>query len=187
MLIIVLSIIFLSLHYYFRLPRTDHPFWTRCLLVLEPAIEFPMIFAFHPTSIIYDLGLSSHVPHANQLILQVAGFFTIEIVLQRFILRYVITTPKAAHQICRPDQQNCSFATEHSRQQEAERLMLDFVRPRAALLISVFLLGSVTRLAKFIGRLHPLAMILWMALGQCVDFSKFEAANTSLETHPAKS
>lgn len=169
--ILALTALFFLLRRLLPVPQPAEPFWIRLLLVLEPAIEFPVMFAFHPTLMAHDMGQNARLPRVDELILQVVVFFAVELAFQGCILRYMITVPYTGLEK--------SISVGHLPSQgphyeEAERLVLDFVRPRGALLLAVALLGTPTDLNRYTGQLHPFAMVLWMASEQLVRCGSLE-------------
>lgn len=52
----------------------------------------------------------------------------------------------------------------------AEDMMIQFVRPRGALLVAVALMGAPTAWTTYAGLLHPMAMAVWVALQQTARF-----------------
>lgn len=133
--------------------------------MLEPALEFPMIFAFHPTVMAYDIRLKAHLPHAEQLVSQVGVFFAVETAFQECFLRFVIARKPTSGA---SDLQDISELSppQGPHYEEAQKLILDFSRPRGALLLAVALLGPPTRLNRYTGQLHPIAMVIWVVVQQ---------------------
>lgn len=52
----------------------------------------------------------------------------------------------------------------------AERLVVDFLRPRGTPLLAIALLTMPTALTRYSGQLHPLAMVGWVVFRQVVEF-----------------
>lgn len=173
-LIIVLTTLLLLLRRLLPVPQSNAPIWMRLLLVFEPAIEFPMIFAFHPMVMGHGAGIISRLPRIDELVLQVVVFFAIELAFQEYVLRYIVISPKLA-----PGDSYLGGSIKHSSLQdshheEAENLVLDFVRPRGTLLMTIALLGTSTELNKYTGQPHPIAMVCWTALEQLVNCRNLE-------------
>ncbi|KAL2047512.1 hypothetical protein ABVK25_011441 [Lepraria finkii] len=63
--IIISTIFLLLLRRLLPISQSTTSIWIRFLLVLEPAIEFPLIFALHPTVMVYNIGKSTKVPHLD--------------------------------------------------------------------------------------------------------------------------
>ena len=165
MLIIILTTLLWGLRSILPVPQPNAPFWIQLLLVLEPALEFPMIFAFHPTVMAYDIRLKAHLPHAEQLISQVGVFFAVEMAFQECVLRFIIA-PKTMSGASDLQDMSEHSPPEGPHYQEAEKLVLDFSRPRGALLLAIALLGPPTRLNRYTGQLHPIAMVIWVVVQQ---------------------
>lgn len=154
-----------------RLPVTHSstPFWIRTLLVLEPAVEFPLILAFHPTTLASRVSMTNRLPGVDGLALQVLIFFAVELAFHKCVLRFITITPK--HSLDKATFRSFveKYPSYASHDEDAERLVFDFARPRGALLLAIGLLGRQTGLTRFTGQLHPMAMVLWIALEQLVN------------------
>ena len=173
-LIIVSTIFLLLLRRLLPISQSTTSIWIRFLLVLEPAIEFPLIFAFHPTVMAYNIGKSTNVPHLDQLVLQVAVFFAVELAFQKCLLRFINIAPNIADENCKSNDSIGTPKLRNSHHEEAEDLVMDFVRPRGTLLLAVALLGMPTDLNRYTGQLHPLAMALWAVFEQLVNCRSLE-------------
>ena len=93
----------------------------------------------------------------------------IELALQKTILRFIEIKPSTADGHSDGKYLVGCSRSHDPEYREAHDLVLAFARPRATLLLSVTLLGTPTTLTKFIGQLHPVAMILWVALEQLAN------------------
>ena len=113
----------------------------------------------------YDVRMKAHLPHAEQLIFQVVVFFAVEMAFQECVLRFIIA-PKTMS-----GTSDLQDVIDHSPPrspyyEEPEKLILDFARPRGALLLAIALLGPPTGLNKYTGQLHPIAMVIWVVAQQ---------------------
>jgi hypothetical protein len=161
---IALNLMFLLIHHVLPSTSQSRPCWARLVLMLDCAIEFPFIYAFHPTILIHGVHQGPNLPSDWQLLLQVAVFFAVEVAFQNCVLNFVRITPET------PKMHNkTTFIAEYSestRCEDAESYVLAFLRPRGTLLLSIGLLGTPTALTKYTGYLHPMAMLLWAVLEQ---------------------
>ena len=129
----------------------------------------------------YHLSMSARLPHFDALILQICTFFAIELAFQNCILRFIVIAPKTTASYPAPNNSETKLLIQHSHHEEAENLVLDFVRPRGTLLAAVGLLGTPTGLSRYTGRLHPMAMVLWIVLEQLVNCGSLERSGQDPE------
>ena len=66
------------------------PIWPSCLLYIGHAIEFPWLFAYHPTVATLKPLHQVAVQSSGYILFQVALYLLVEAVFQRFILAFVI-------------------------------------------------------------------------------------------------
>ena len=144
----------------------NRPVWIQVLLVLEPAIEYPLMFLFHPTSMAYNFHFSDPLPTTIHLFSQTAAFFAVEMVLQNCVFYFIEIFPQPDFTNGNADHSPSCSKRQKSQHDEAERLVVDFIRPRATLLLTIFVLGIPINLTGGMWRLHPLAMVFWIALEQ---------------------
>ena len=144
--------------------------WTRLFLILDPAIEFPFIFAFHPTTVTYRLRQNPRFPTNEQLLVQVAVFFAIELAFHNCVLRFIHIPTDVPDAPYRPTSVVEYRGKEELEDEVAESLVVDFLRPRGTLLLAVGLLGMPTALTRYTGQLHPMAMAGWVALQQLINW-----------------
>lgn len=174
--IIFLNSIVLLFHRLLPFSSSSTPFWIRLALILDTAIEFPLVFAFHPFSPSYNFNESPRLPTSLQLMLQVAVFFAVEVALQNYVLRFIKVQPETPYSKCEIQRLAEYPAEELEENGDAEGPMMDFARPRATLLLVIALLGVPTTLNQYTGELHPVAMVLWVVLQQQVKFGNKEVS-----------
>ena len=184
LLIVLYSLCLLLLRNLYRTFSPGNcPFWVQVILLLDRTIEYPLIFTFHPTILSYSYRHQHpRFPSAAELLAQIAVFFAIELLFQNCVLRFIyipnldepnISTKSKA--IAGPLQQQDPLEGERQvndreNNELARRLIMDFVRPRGTLLLAIALLGMPSmELARWTGRLHPIAMVYWVALQQIVE------------------
>lgn len=165
LLILFPNLLLLLLRQFFKsLPSPHTPSWVRLVLLIDTAVEFPLIFAFHPATIIYRPCHSLSHLKSGQILLQVVVFFATELALETCLLSYI----KVSDEI--PDPTRGFASTTETHDDDAKSLVIYFLRPRATLLLATALMGMPTSLTTYTGQLHPISMILWVVLGQLVGF-----------------
>ena len=141
--------------------------------MFDNAIEFPIIFAFHPSTLIYKPHQSPRFPDLGQLVLQVLAFFVIEIVFQNWVLRFInISTEDTSDSTgvpCKDVLKTLQAKEAQTNEGIAEQLVMDFLRPRGTLLLAIALLSMPSALTSYTGQLHPVAMVGWVVLQQVVE------------------
>jgi hypothetical protein len=98
--------------------------------------------------------------------LQVA-VLAIEVAFANCVLSFVTITPE----IPKTNHRTILAAkhSENKRYEDAENYVLDFLRPRGSLLLSIALLGMRTPLTRYTGHIQPMAIVLWFLLEQLMD------------------
>jgi hypothetical protein len=148
------------------------------MYLLDPAIEFPLIHAFHPVTLAYH-PQPILIPYlsTDQLVLQIGILYAIELLFQKCILRFVdISVTREDPQIC-GDTLKWGVRVVGKAEDEydddddgtAEQAVFDFARPRGALLLGVALLGTPSVLTGYIGSLRPAAIVGWLVLQQILE------------------
>lgn len=122
---------------------------------LEYAIEFPLFFAYHPTTLTFPSNVVTTVPLPtfSQSIVQLAVFFAIDWAFYFYVQRFLNMETRKAD----------ADPTETG-DGDAFRLTMEFIRPRGALLLAVAFVGSPSPLNTYTGRLHVLSMVSWIIL-----------------------
>lgn len=173
LLITLLSLPFLLLRQLWP-SSSPMPFWVRVSLMLDNAIEFPIIFAFHPSTLIYKPQQSPGFPDLGQLVLQVLVFFVIELAFQNWVLRFINISANDSSDgtrvACKGGLKTLQDKEAQNDEGIAERLVMDFLRPRGTLLLAVALLSMPTALTTYTGQLHPVAVVGWVVLQQILEF-----------------
>ncbi|KAI9836482.1 MAG: Methylsterol monooxygenase 1 [Sclerophora amabilis] len=124
-------------------------------LLVDFAVEFPLIVAFHPMTQI--LGSSSDVPFPRgpELLTQMAVFFVVEWAsrpwVDRMLSDVVLTSNKGGPGTNAP-------------QDSALMLSSAFISPRLTLMIGITLVDALSLLVTFTGRLHLITVVLWASL-----------------------
>jgi len=141
--------------------------WLHVTLTLDYAIEFPLFLVFHPSTLLHghDVFGWAALPGPGQLILQLGVFFLVESALQKCVLDFVDLFPGAgeregkgkAKAVCDEDS-------------VAARIVFDFIRPRATLLLVAWLLAGPGRLTAATGPVHVASMAWWVVLQQTVTW-----------------
>lgn len=161
-------IMLLCSHSVTSLPQS-RPLWTRFVQMLVSAVEYPFIFALHPT--VLTNGVPTVHSHTDgQLLLQVVFFFAIEVAFQNCILSFVTITPESPATNGKISAPVLGIGDEHL--EDAENTVLDFLRSRGTLMLSIAFLGTFTPLTPCTGSLHPMAMILWTITEHLVDYRR---------------
>ena len=104
--------------------------------------------------------------------MQVLVFFVIELAFQNWILRFVnIPANNSSDSTglgCKDVPKKVQTEEAQMNEGIAERLLMDFLRPRGTLLLAIALLSMPTALTSYTGQLHPVAMVGWVVLQQIV-------------------
>ncbi|PVH95061.1 hypothetical protein DM02DRAFT_618153 [Periconia macrospinosa] len=134
--------------------------WLHVALTIDYAIEFPLFLAYHPSTLLHarDVFGCGTLPGKSQQALQAGVLFLIECFLEKFILILILDP---------------WHRCKDKEDMVAARLVLDFVRPRATLLIAVWILsGSGAHdhegLTATVGPVHVASMAWWVVLQQAV-------------------
>jgi hypothetical protein len=115
------------------------------------------MFALHPVTLAYP-SPSTRPPSLFQLTFQVAGFFVIQILFTHYILRFIAISPAGQGE-------PLTKAVEpHPDDEILTAIVMDFLRPRGTLLLGITAMGLPSRFTDLLGRLHPLAMVVWVVL-----------------------
>jgi hypothetical protein len=141
--------------------------WLHIALTLDYAIEFPLFLSFHPSTLLYPrdvFGLET-LPGPSQLIFQLGVFFLVESALQKCILKHVDIFPALGK---REGKGKAKIVCDEDRL--AARIVFDFIRPRATLLIVTWLLAGPGRLTAVTGSVHVASMAWWVVLQQAVEW-----------------
>lgn len=177
-LITLLNLPFLLLCQLWPSSSSPRAFWVRLFLILDNAIEFPFIFAFHPSTLIYKVHQSPRFPDLEQLVLQVLVFFVIELAFQNCVLRFVNIstngTSDSTALMCKDVPKTLQAKQAQINEEIAKRLVMDFLRPRGTLLLAIALLSMPTALTSYTGQLHPVAMVGWVVIQQLVEPQSYE-------------
>ena len=177
LLIILLSLPILLIKHRSAPPicSASKPLWLRILFVFDPAIEFPLIYAFHPVTLAYP-SPSTLIPYLNteQLAIQIGILYTVELIFQKYVLRFIDISTKREDSLIHHDKLNWRVnfvgkAKDDDGDELAKAVVFDFMRPRGALLLGVALLGIPSALTQHVGRLHPTAIVGWLVLQQIFD------------------
>ena len=141
------------------------------IYLLDPAIEFPLIHAFHPVTLAYH-PQPILVPYlsTSQLILQIGILYAIELLFQKCILRFVdISVTSEDGDTLKWGVRVVAKAEDEDDDGIAKAAMFDFARPRGALLLGVALLGTPSVLIRYVGYLRPAAIVGWLVLQQILE------------------
>ena len=145
------------------------PDWMGLLYVLDCAIEFPFIFAFHPMNQTRHLPRTVPTPSDGQILLQVAVFFAVQMAFENSVLNYITVIPEAP--ATKHGSREMLVDSQEESCEAAERYVLMFLRPRGTLLLSVAILGTPSVLTDYSDKIHPMALVLWFALESMVEYS----------------
>lgn len=145
--------------------------WSLLFLILDSAVEYPLFLTFHPT-VLAQGSKKPILPSNKQLLLQVVIFFAIEFAFQSCILSFVNIDPETPRTNGKTNVPPESTKKELS--EDAENAVFDFLRPRGTLLLGIALLGTSTTLTQYTGHLHHMAVVLWVGMGQLVDFRSYK-------------
>lgn len=182
-IILVLNLSTLLLQHFQGHASPPRPFWIRILLVLDPAIEFPLILAFHPATLARATTCSSKPAlsfpeEARELLVQIFVLCAVELLTQHCIQR-LITFP---HPSELPLPEQAAGVGNYSPTQVAEdddetanALVVEFIQQRAALLVATALIGAPSSLlTPYVGngKLHSGALVGWMTLRQMVELNQ---------------
>jgi hypothetical protein len=175
-------------------PIDGSTIWLHIALTLDYAIEFPSFLVFHPSTLLHPrdtLGWAT-LPGPSQLILQLGVFFLVEASLQKVVFARIDIFPRPELEVDTATQQTACddhrLATriddkaKHTWDDEdslAARIVFDFIRPRATLLIVAWLLGGPGELTAVTGLAHAAPMALWVVLQQAIDWEKLPRLGTS--------
>lgn len=124
---------------------------------LDYAIEFPLFVSYHPVTLVFpnNVATTLPLPTVSQMIAQLAIFFIIDWAFHFYVLRsFAVQTTKM------------DSNRSKSEDDEAWTLVIDFIRPRGALLLAVAFSGAPSPLNQYTGRLHVFAMVGWVILRQ---------------------
>ena len=148
-------------------PVDTSKIWLHIALTLDYAIEFPLFLVFHPSTLLHprDIFGWASLPGPSQLLLQLGVFFLVECALQKCILDNVHIFSSSVTEdgkteggvVCEEDAL-------------AARIVFDFIRPRATLLIVAWLLAGSGRLTAVTGPAHVGSMACWVVLQQAVEW-----------------
>ncbi|KAF2202266.1 hypothetical protein GQ43DRAFT_480036 [Delitschia confertaspora ATCC 74209] len=148
-------------------PINSSTIWLHIALTLDYAIEFPLFLVFHPSTLLYHCDVFSWatLPGPSQLILQLGVFFLVESALQKCVLDHVdiFSAP-------RPKEEKEKTNVKYDEDRLAARIVFDFIRPRATLLIVTWLLAGPRRLTAVTGPAHVTSMAWWVVLQQAVEW-----------------
>ncbi|KAI8942780.1 hypothetical protein NX059_000824 [Plenodomus lindquistii] len=175
-------------------PIDGSTIWLHIALTLDYAIEFPSILVYHPSTLLHPrdaLGWAT-IPGPSQLILQLAIFFLVEASLQKVVFAQMVIFPGSGTGADTSTQQ--AACDEHSLVTSADdkakltwddedrlatRIVFDFIRPRATLLIVAWLLGGPGELTAVTGLAHAAPMAFWVVLQQAVAWDEPSRLGTS--------
>ncbi|KAL2827746.1 hypothetical protein BDW59DRAFT_160052 [Aspergillus cavernicola] len=133
-----------------------YPLWLSLLLLVSPALEFPLIFTLHPVTIAYTTH-PVELPSPERLTLQVLGFFLMEALCHRLILPLVVSMTTSLYHEQEEHNADDGMIT---------AAIMDFSTPRIALMLGIAVIGIPCSLTRCLGRLHPLSMAGWVIVDQ---------------------
>ena len=164
------GLVYMLYDYRLRSSRRSKPLWSTMALICDSAIEFPLFLTFHPT-ILTQSPAEPTLPCNKQLLFQVVVFFAVEIAFQNCVLSFISIDPETPRM-----SDKISVSPENTKRElsyEAENTVFDFLRPRGTLLLGIVILGASTTLTQHTGPPHPMAIVLWVGMGQVVDFRSY--------------
>ena len=127
--------------------------WIRDLLLLDYAVEFPFIVAYHPLTLTCHATKLQHPPTDNVVFTQVLLFFGVEWALYQLFVRYCPL-----------------FSIEGST--TAFRIATDFTVARTTVLvaISVIQAPSLIGIGSHLGDFHFVTVVVWIFLRRLLDY-----------------
>ena len=160
--ILLLNFPILLLQHFLTCPASFRPFWIRFLLLLSPAIEFSFIAAVHPTTRAFTTCLDTPDVSAErrEILMQIFILNAVELLTQH-CMRHLITFPHPSELLQRATPNSQAKVQEDD--DTANALALDFMNPRAALLIAIALISTTCSTTGHTGKLHSKALIVGRA------------------------
>ena len=137
------------------------------LLLLSPALEYPFMLALHPITLAFPTASQSGIPGPVELLQQIGVLLAVEM-LFRVVAGHVVSlsVDGAAAQVPGTGSK-CAASSEPDPDDEVlSGLAVDFMSPRAALLLGTAAVALISGSGNQVGALHPLAMIVWVVFGQ---------------------
>ena len=162
--IFLLNLPILLLQHILESSSSPLPFWARLLLLSDSVVEFPLIFAFHPTTLTY--GIYSDTPVcfsiSRGLLLQISIYFALELLTQHCIKRFIASPDTST-----PQGQAVGGPLDQlsNDDHKANAIALELMSPSAALLVATALIGTPS-VTHHVGQLHPGALVGWTTLRQ---------------------